>query len=299
MKKLLLVLVLGFVISCKNNPDKNRFADSLNVDRVDSNRANLLALTKIWETDTVSLKTPEAVLFDSSNQIIYVSCIGGVPPEKHDGDGYIAKISVDGKIINDKWIKGLDGPKGLGLIGNKLYVTDIDKIVEIDIKTGKILKKYPIEGAIFMNDITTINNDVYASDSYANRIIKLSNGKIEEWYKNDSLGNPNGLLALGDSLYMVTFGKGEFFKFSLSDKSLTKIGVGIAEGDGLVKVGEDFVASGWGGIISLVNKSGRVTELLNTKVNNVNSADIWYIKQSKMLLVPTFFKNTVVAYSLN
>ncbi len=300
MKKLLLMASLGALLSCKNNTESSSTTDSTKVVATDSSVAKPLTLAPLWETDTVSLITPEAVLFDSLRNVVYVSCIGGVPPEKHDGDGYIAKITTDGKITEAKWIKGLDAPKGLGLVGNKLYVTDIDKIVEIDVSTGKILKKYTIAGAIFMNDITTTaNGDVFASDSYANKIIKLSNGKVEEWYKNDSLGNPNGLLALGETLFMVTFGKGEFFKFNLADKTLTKIAPGIAEGDGIVQIDGGFITSGWGGIINSVTEDGKITEILNTKINKVNSADIWYIKSSKTLLVPTFFKNKVVAYTLN
>jgi hypothetical protein len=38
--------------------------------------------------------------------------------------------------------------------------------------------------------------------------------------------------------------------------------------------------------------------LLNTKDQEKNTADIWFIQEKDLLLVPTFFDNRVVAYKL-
>jgi hypothetical protein len=47
-------------------------------------------LEKRWESDT-TLKTPESVLFDPANKILYVSNINGDPWAK-DGNGSIGKV---------------------------------------------------------------------------------------------------------------------------------------------------------------------------------------------------------------
>jgi len=55
-------------------------------------------LQKIWETDTI-LATPESVLPDIANKVLYVSLIDGAPWVA-DGKGGIGKVDLNGKIIS-------------------------------------------------------------------------------------------------------------------------------------------------------------------------------------------------------
>ncbi|MFQ3575755.1 MAG: gluconolaconase [Cytophagales bacterium] len=288
MKKLISTIVLASLFACKTEKMEESTKETVTI----------TGLEKVWETDSL-LVTPESVIFDEKRNFLYVSCIGNVPPEAKDGDGYIAKVSPDGKVLVKMWVKGLNGPKGMGIFQDRLFVTDIDKIVEIDLESGKISGEYPLEGSIFLNDISIDENGVvYASDSYANRIAKLENGKIEIWYQNDSLGNPNGLLALGGKLYMITFGSGEFVVFDLKTKDFKKLTSGIAEGDGLIKTGNQWIVSGWGGSVHLINENLEKVEVLNTREEKINAADIWLVEKERLLLVPNFFANKVTAYKL-
>src|SRR5205085_11158628 len=93
-------------------------------------------LTKIWETDT-TVATPESVLPDAKNKILYVSLIDGGGWDV-DGKGGVGKLDQDGKNYNGTWITGLNAPKGLGMYNGKLYAADISEVVVIDIKKGKI-----------------------------------------------------------------------------------------------------------------------------------------------------------------
>jgi hypothetical protein len=114
---------------------------------------NAQNLVKVWETPPL-LSTAESVIYDPGNDLIYVSCINGNPSEK-DGKGFISVLTSAGEIKTLEWVKGLNAPKGLGIHDGKLYVADIDHLVEIDMKNGKILKKYEAPGAQFLNDVTT------------------------------------------------------------------------------------------------------------------------------------------------
>ena len=40
------------------------------------------------------------------------------------------------------------------------------------------------------------------------------------------------------------------------------------------------------------------TLVLDTRKDSISAADIEYVKSKNLLLVPTFFKNTVVAYEV-
>ncbi len=71
------------------------------------------SLDKKWETDS-TLKTPESVLFDAGNKVLYVSNIGG-KADARNGNGSIGKVDLDGKIIAVDWVPGLNAPKGMAL----------------------------------------------------------------------------------------------------------------------------------------------------------------------------------------
>jgi hypothetical protein len=47
-----------------------------------------------------------------------------------------------------------------------------------------------------------------------------------------------------------------------------------------------------------VNEEGQRWEVLNTREEKINAADIDYILRDNLLLVPTFFDNRVVAYEV-
>src|SRR6476620_9450413 len=93
-------------------------------------------LEMIWSSDTI-LKVPESVLYSKSDKVLYVANIDGKPDEK-DGKGSISKLGLDGKMIQADWVTGLNAPKGMAISGNSLWVADVDRMVEIDIQTGKI-----------------------------------------------------------------------------------------------------------------------------------------------------------------
>jgi len=47
---------------------------------------------------------------------------------------------------------------------------------------------------------------------------------------------------------------------------------------------------------SLVTASGQIIELIDTTAMKINSADLEYIPNRNLLLIPTFFDNRVMAY---
>lgn len=255
-------------------------------------------LTKLWASDT-TLLTPESVLYDKAGNILYVSCIVGVPPSAKDGDGSIAKISpVDGSILQLNWVTGLDAPKGMGVVGTTLYVSDIDKVVTIDLATGAILDRIAIEGSQFLNDITVdASGNVYVSDSNTNKIYKLT-GKDVSLYMESEFGGPNGLLADGDKLMVAGFGSGNFYEVATADLSMKVVTDSIPGGDGIEKIGADYLVSNWNGEVYYVSAGGAKELLLDTK-GTANAADIEFDSESKTIYVPTFFGNQVVAYKLN
>jgi hypothetical protein len=251
-------------------------------------------LVKKWETDSL-LKVPESVLYDAGNKVLYVSNIDGAPDGK-DGKGSIGKVGLDGKIIATDWVSGLSAPKGMALVKNTLWVSDIDEVVAIDIKKGQITKRVKIDGAGFLNDVAADQKGViYVSDSKTKKVHKIENGKASVLLEN--LQGPNGLLVHNKELYVLD--NGTFNKVS-KDNTLQQLATGIeGNSDGLENVqGDEFIATGWAGAIYYVKADGTVHKLLDTREQKINSADIGYDAKNKIVYVPTFFKNSVVAYQL-
>ena len=193
----------------------------------------------------------------------------------------------------------MDSPKGLGLSKGLLYVADLTKVVIIDTKTGKVVRNIEVKYAGMLNDITVdAQGVVYVSDSDKKRIYKINNDQAEVWLEKDFFQKPNGLLAHQNKFYMIDMNAGIFYEVDKQTKSLTKIAEGLVCGDGIVTIDKDFIISNWNGEINYVSANGQVKKLLDTKADKVNAADIEYISGQKLLLVPTFFANKVVAYEV-
>ena len=85
------------------------------------------------------------------------------------------------------------------------------------------------------------------------------------------------------------------------NRSLQKITTGSIEDglDGIEPVSEnEFLVSVWQGAVHFVNGDGTHELLLDTRADQINAADIGYDRTNRIVYVPTFFKNSVVAYEL-
>ena len=221
-------------------------------------------------------------------------------PRKKDGNGFISKVSKTGEIISLKWVEGMHAPKGLGLYKDKLYVADIDEIIVIDTKEGKISKRIPLKTAGMFNDVDVdTDGTVYFSDMDSSKVYRLNNDKIKLWYA-DSLDRPNGVKVEESRILVSSFGKEDLIAVDKKTKAKTLLGKGIPKPDGIVQLIKDklYLVSCWDGEIFLVKPGEEAKSLLNTKEAKINTADIGYIDAEKTLLIPTFFNNRLVAYKV-
>lgn len=260
-------------------------------------RPKPIKLVKAWETDT-TLRTPESVLYDGNNTL-YVANIDG-KSDSLDGSGFISKVSLDGKIENLHWTSGLNAPKGMGLYKDKLYITDVYRLVCINTANGQAEKTWDAVGkGAFLNDVTVAKDGtVYVSDSRADKIYRLKDGKWEVWMEGEQLNKPNGVLAVGKDKLMIGSTKiGALRSVDVNAKTMTMIADGMAATDGIVPEGKgNYFVSDWNGQIFHVSADGTKQQLLDTRGEKINSADIDYVEKKKLLVVPTFFKNKLVAY---
>lgn len=291
INKLLLIFGVGLIlVSCKESNTK--------VDAVVEEEAPMeMNLTKLWESDTV-FTTAESAIYDAATNVIYVSNIDGEPWEE-DGQGSIGKLALDGTVIDAKWVEGLHCPKGLGIVGGKLYVTDSKQLVEIDIASGDIITKYDVPGCEGLNDVTTTEDGtVYFTDSRKGAAHMLKDGIVSTII--DGLGGSNGILVEDDRLLLATWADSSLNEYKFDDQSFNVLATDLPQPDGIEAVGDGgYLVSTWSGMINYVHPDGSADLLLNTSIDEIGTADIDYVQDKNLLLIPTFFKNTVSAYRLS
>ena len=257
---------------------------------------NTHKLTKVWESDA-TLKTPESVRLDAKRKVLYVANIDG-DPWTADGKGSVGKVGLDGKVIAAEWVSGLDCPKGMALSddGKWLYVGDCGGLVVIDIKAGKIKNKIAVEGGL-LNDVVNDKGTIYASDSKGKKVYEFKDGKPSVLLDEKVLKGPNGLLVHNGALYVLD---NDSLSRVEADKSLKVLASGMPGGvDGLENVtGDDFLVSVWSGAVWYVKADGSKELLFDGKAVDTKTADIGWDPMAKMVYVPTFFKNTVVAFKV-
>lgn len=260
-----------------------------------------------WEIG--GLANPESVVYDPRLNLLYVSNVNGGPNDK-DGNGYISLVSLDGRMLNEKWVTGLNGPKGLALYGNMLYTADIDELVAIDVDHGRITDKYKVDDAKFLNDVTAADNgDVYVSDMLMNRIHVLSNNNFSIWIESDELEAPNGLHFTEDDIILGAWGvmtdgfatdvPGHLKRISIKTKNISSIGDGSSVGnlDG-VEGNDDigFYVTDWmNGKVFHISAAGEVKELLSLKQG---SADLELIIKKDLMFIPMMNDNIMYAYKI-
>lgn len=290
-RSILIVIILSLVaFSCRTSTRKaeGNVSDHLKQFRI----------TELWRTDTLLL-TPESVIFDRSRDVIYVSNMN-LEPRLKDGNGFISRLDMNGKILDLHWIDGLSSPKGLAILGDTLFAADVDEIVAMDINAGKIITKISIPGAKMINDITSApDGTLYISDTDANKIYHYSGGKVRDWL-TEGLSGPNGLLFDGVRMLIASQGSNDYASADMTTKGKIILTENINHADGIAFTGITgyYFVSDWNGIIYMINPDYSKVSLLSTIDKGSNTADLAYDPELNMLIVPTFYKNCVVAYKL-
>ncbi len=250
-------------------------------------------IKKIWEIRN-RLDYPESAVYDPSSGNIYVSNYHA------ETEGYISVISADGNIIDKKFVSGLMRPTGIIISKNRIFVVERKNIVEIDKERGEIIRRYPIPGCRFPNDIACDDDGtLYISDSGASRIYSLFNGDVTILTEGDKISYPNGLECSDGYLYAGCSGDASIRRINPGTGEVTVL-ARVEQGsvmDGLQALGNgELLFSDYNGRLFYLNKEGIVNELINTVSSKINLADFEYIKDRKMLIIPGLYSNVLSAY---
>ncbi|HET9959732.1 MAG TPA: SMP-30/gluconolactonase/LRE family protein [Polyangiaceae bacterium] len=207
-------------------------------------------------------KNPESVLYDRTRDVYWVSNMGEGAPIARDGDGYISRLTPDGAldaryISSDRPDTTLNAPKGMAVLGQELFVADIDCVRVFDADTGRPLREISFPDAEFLNDLAlSPDGTLYVSETGMDAslqptgkdaIYRVRNGSApERWLTGRELGNPNGLTATVEALWVATFGTAELLQIGYDGTTLARHSAPQGGLDGIEPTADGgFLVTSW------------------------------------------------------
>ena len=265
--------------------------------------------------------TPESVLYDSMQDVYFVSNINGAPLTK-DNNGFITRVRPDGPAAIEvfKFVEGgrggvtLNAPKGMGVIGDTLWVADIDVVRAFNARTGVPIDSVKLDslGAVFLNDIAIApNGAIYVTDTGIrfddvgnilhpgpDRVFRIGpDRKVSVAVKGDTLGRPNGITldVVGRRFIIVQFGGKAIMAWKPGDKAPSVVARGVGGYDGVEIIGGKIVVSSW--------TDSSITRFDSTQGTKIitgvpSPADIGYDAKRNRVLIPILNGNRVEVWQL-
>jgi sugar lactone lactonase YvrE len=274
------------------------------------------AATKIGEAP--NMKTPESVRYDPDLDVFYISNING-NPSQHDGNGFIAVVRADSTGVVKMLVEGgkngvtLDAPKGLVIVGDTLWVADINHIRAFNRRTGAKIADIDLstQHATFLNDLAVGGDGaVYATDTGiefdakggmshpgVDQIFKIE-GRKATALKVDSLNAPNGITwdAANTRFLLAPFSGAAVQTWKPGDKATVTLVTGPGQYDGIEALSDGrILVTSWADSAVHVVQGGTMTKL----VSNVGApADIGVDTKRGVLGIPRFNDGKVEFYKI-
>ena len=254
---------------------------------------NPITLEQAWVT--TGLTEPEGVAFDSDG--LFISNMVGSDASKKDGEGWISRVSLDGELLEEKWIDGMHAPKGMAVQNGKLFVSDGGAFHIVDIETAEIEQTHTIEDAVFLNDVTVWKNKVLLSDSGAARIYEIDASGYREWLSDERLTGVNGLTADGDRLLIAAMERGDLLE-TRDGKALKVLATGMVKNDGIAVLDDGgYLVSSWPGQIWYASSDGNVSLIADTENDPQSQNDLTRV--GDLLVIPSKVPGVVTAWRVS
>lgn len=150
------------------------------------------------------LETPQCFIVSPSGKHYFIANANG-EPGRRDNNGFISKLNIDGKPINLHFIDGgtrgtvLHSPNGMAIVGETLYVADLDTVRGFNIHTGQSTVTLSFS-QFHVNELTDLIADgagqLFVLDTEGNAIYQIDTTQdhvVSLYLHNDDLASPRGL----------------------------------------------------------------------------------------------------------
>jgi hypothetical protein len=255
-------------------------------------------------------EAPESAKYDADLDVWYVANIDGSPLAK-DGNGYISRLKGDGTVDSLKFIVGgvngvkLDGPKGMALQGDTLWVADITNLRAFNRKTGAPVASVAVKGAKFLNDVAVGDDGIYVTDTGLeaaksglghpgpDRIYRIGpKHEVTIAIQSDSLAGPNGITwdGAGHRFIVVPFMGKTIVAWTPGSKALQPLGVTKGQLDGVELLGSRLLFTSWADSSLDLLDHGTVTPV---SAGLPSPADIGVDTRRNRVAIPLLMENRV------
>ena len=269
------------------------------------------------------LRTPESVLHDPEQDVYFISNIGGNPSAK-DGNGAITRVhadSLDAPALD--WVRGgrtgitLNAPKGLALVGDTLWVADIDAVRGFNRRTGRPVASVSLadQGAVFLNDVAAGPGDtLYVTDTGIrfgadgtmthpgpDRVFAVAGRTASVAVEGTILSGPNGVTwdSAGRRLLVAPFTGPTVLAWTPGGRAPNprRLAAGPGSFDGIARLadGRVLVTSWADSSVYAMERDSAMTRLIT---GLEAPADLGIDAARRRVLVPLFNLNRVVVYQL-
>ncbi len=267
---------------------------------------------------TTGFSTPESVRWDAEQGVWFVSNINGSPSAK-DNNGFISRLKADGAVDSMHFVAGgrggvtLNGPKGLAIVGDTLWVADIDAVRGFNKRTGAVVATVELGlKAKFLNDPAAApDGTLYITDTGIqfddkgqlthpgpDRIFALKGRTISVAAEGDWLERPNGITwdASAGRFIVVPFGGPHLLSWKPGQAKVDTIGTGPGGQDGVERSPEGGVLiSSWADSTVFELAKGTTRKIV-TGVSAPADIGVDYLRN--WLAIPRFTENLVEFWQL-
>src|SRR5688500_10050660 len=264
--------------------------------------------------------TPESVKYDADGDVYFVSNIAGSPGGK-DGNGYIARIAagdsartVTRAIVGGRGGVTLHAPKGMEIVGDTLWVADIDVLRGFNKRTGAPVATIQFPRPVhFLNDVAHgPDGALYVTDTgvqfdasggmtrpIRGQIFRVEGREVTVAASDSALDGPNGIVWDDDrqAFLVVSFPGTAILSWAPGSGAPRPIATGAGQFDGVEVVEGRALVSSWADSTIQVLERGASSP--TRLVGGVEApADIGVDTRRSLLLVPLFAANRVELWSI-
>jgi sugar lactone lactonase YvrE len=311
-----LVLAITATVACAKGD--NAATDTAAAKAADTAAAAPAMFASAGATD--SMKTPESVRYDADLDAYFVSNINGNPSQK-DGNGFIARVDAGNTAVSTKLVEGgkngvtLNAPKGMAIVGDTLWVADIDAVRAFNKRTGAVIANVDLRPlkAEFLNDVVVgPDGSIYVTDTGVrfdanggmshpghDQIVKITGRKATVAFKSDSLLKaPNGIAWDGTNGRFVLgpFDDKAVTAWKPGDSTITTVGTGPGGYDGVEVLSDGrILVTSWAdsSVYAIANGAFRKV------IGNVEApADIGVDTKRNVVAVPRFNAGRVEYFTI-
>lgn len=290
--------------SC-TTPPADRAATTSTADTTEATRVTVVS----------GFDLPESARWDAAQDVIFVASITGSATGK-DNNGFISRMRPDGTIDSLRFIQGgrggvtLHAPKGMALIGDTLWVADIDMVRAFNARTGAAITAVDLRrhSAVFLNDVAAgPDGSIYVTDSGLrfdpdsvrhpgpDRVFRIDPSRTASVaIEGAMLDTPNGIAwdAAGNRFLIGGLRTGApVLAWRPGSSTVDTVATGPGGYDGIEAVGD-------GTFLVTSHDASSVFLLRNDSLTLVadsltQPADIGWDARRRHLLLPTLAENTV------